>query len=188
MKMRALRSGRQMSLGRELAPEPLSTGNGPSSRRTSAAPPVPSAVVDKPTGHAHPDYWLEHSEGFQVFGQNGRIGFVAAVVSSDQGVDELVIRTGLFRTRSVYVPLHEVGSIVPRRQRLQLLTAPRVPRASPSDFVRELFGPAGERSPLQRADAAHLPRTPEPTPGTDATRWARTSGQPSEHPARRGVA
>ncbi len=187
MRMRALRSGSQVGPGRELAPEPLSAGNGPSSTRTPAAPSVQSAAVDKPTGQARPD-WLEHSEGFQVFGPNGRIGFVARVVSSDQGVDELVIRTGLFRTRSMYVPVHKVGSIIARRQQLQLLTTPRVPWASPSDFVRELFGPAGERFPLQRADAARLPRTrPNSANGRDQIGENVGTTERAPHPTRRRV-
>jgi hypothetical protein len=84
------------------------------------------------------------------------------VLSSDVGVDGLVIRTGLLKTRSVFVPVDEIGSIVPRRQRLELLVAPRIPRARISDFVRELFAPATERlardvaAPVRSAsDARH---------------------------------
>ena len=95
-------------------------------------------------GHANDersDYWLEHSEGFQVFAPDGRIGFVAFVLFSEEGVTGLVVRTGMFRTQGVFVPIHEVASIVPRRQRIELLITPRVLRAPVSDIVRELFAP-----------------------------------------------
>ena len=117
---------------------------------------LPSTVREQ-ASKAPSDYWLKHSEGFQVFGPDGRIGFVALVLSADEGVDGLVIRTGLFSTRSVFVPIHEVGSVVPRRQRLELRTTPRVPRARISDFVRELFAPAHESLPLQRDETAPVP-------------------------------
>ena len=118
---------------------------------------APPRTVGEQANNATSDYWLEHSEGFQVFGPDGRIGFVVLVLSADEGVDGLVIRTGLFSTRSAFVPIHEVGSVVPRRQRLELLTTPRVPRAGVSDFVRELFAPAPESLPLQRDETAPVP-------------------------------
>jgi hypothetical protein len=104
------------------------------------------STVDHQASKAGSNYWLEHSEGFQVFGPNGRIGFVALVLSSDEGVGGLVIRTGLFRTRSVFVPAHEVRSVLPRRQRLELLHTPRAAQPRVSEFVRELFSPAAEPS------------------------------------------
>ena len=107
---------------------------------------LPSSVREAGQNKAPSDYWLGQSQGFQVFGPNGRIGFVALVLSADERVDGLLIRTGLFGTRSVFVPVDEVGSVVPRRQRLELLITPRVPRARISDVVRELFGPAAETS------------------------------------------
>jgi hypothetical protein len=103
-------------------------------------------AADEQTNGARSQYWLEHSDGFQVFGPDGRIGFVALVLSSDEGVAGLVIRTGLLRTRSVLVPAHEVGSVLPRRQRLELLHTPRAPQTRISDFVRELFVPAADPS------------------------------------------
>ena len=99
-------------------------------------------TVDKQTTPARSDYWLEHSEGFQVFGPKGRIGSVALVLSSDEGVDGVVIRTGSLSTRSVFVPVDEIGSVVAREKRLELLIAPRVPRRRISEFVRELLAPA----------------------------------------------
>ena len=107
---------------------------------------VHPSTADQQTNGARSDYWLEHSDGFQVFGPDGRIGFVALVLSSDEGVGGLVIRTGLLRTRSVLVPVHEVGSVLPRRQRLELRLTPRAPRRRISDFVRELFAPAADPS------------------------------------------
>jgi len=103
-------------------------------------------AANEQTDGAGSQYWLEHSEGFQVFGPDGRIGFVALVLSSDEGVGGLVIRTGLLRTRSVLVPACEVRSVLPRRQRLELLHTPRAPQTRISEFVRELFAPAAEPS------------------------------------------
>jgi hypothetical protein len=113
------------------------------------------STVNQQTSPARSDYWLEHSEGFQVFGPNGRIGFVALVLSSDGGVGGLVIRTGLFRTQSVFVPVHEVGSVVARRKRLELLITPRVPRRRISDVARELLAPSAES--FSPDDAALVP-------------------------------
>jgi hypothetical protein len=115
----------------------------------------PSAV-DHRASEAGSNYWLEHSEGFQVFGPDGRIGFVALVLSSDEGVGGLVIRMGLFRTRSVFVPVHEVGSVAARRKRLELLITPRVPRRRISDFARELLAPTFESPPGDVAAPALL--------------------------------
>jgi hypothetical protein len=113
-------------------------------------------TVDQQASEGRSNYWLEHSEGFQVFGPEGRIGFVALVLSSDEGVGGLVIRTGLFRTRSVFVPVHEVGSVAARRKRLELLITPRVPRRRISDFARELLAPTTESSPRDVAAPALL--------------------------------
>ena len=112
-------------------------------------------AADEQTNGARSQYWLEHSDGFQVFGPDGRIGFVALVLFSDEGVAGLVIRTGLLRTRSVLVPAHEVRSVLPRRQRLELLHTPRPPQARISEFVRELFAPAAE--PFSGNEAALVP-------------------------------
>ena len=112
-------------------------------------------AAHKQTNGARSEYWLEHSEGFQVFGPDGRIGFVALVLSSDEGVSGLVIRTGLLRTRSVFVPALEIGSVLPRRQRLELLHAPQAPQPRISEFVRELFAPAAE--PSSGNEAALVP-------------------------------
>jgi hypothetical protein len=111
-------------------------------------------AADEQTDCARSEYWLEHSEGFQVFGPDGRIGSVALVLSSDDGVGGLVLHTGLLRTRSVFVPAHEVGSVLPRRQRLELLRAPRAPQARISDLLRELLAMPAAPSPPQRDQAA----------------------------------
>ena len=119
------------------------------------APEAHPSTVDQQTSDVRSNYWLEHSEGFQVFGPNGRIGYVALVLSSEEGVGGLVIRTGLFRTWSVFVPVHEVGSVVARRKRLELRITPRVPRRRISDFARELFAASAE--PFPRDEAAPVP-------------------------------
>ena len=41
------------------------------------APETHPSTVDQQTSDVRSNYWLEHSEGFQVFGTNGRIGTVA---------------------------------------------------------------------------------------------------------------
>jgi len=112
-------------------------------------------AAGQPSAVLRSDYWLEHSEGFQVFGPDGRIGSVALVLSSDEGVGGLVIRTGLFRTQSVFVPAHEVGSIVARRKRLELLITPRPAKRRLSDLARDLFATRAEAS--ARDDAAPVP-------------------------------
>ena len=121
----------------------------------AGAPEAHPSTVDQQTSDVRSNYWLEHSEGFQVFGPNGRIGFVALVLSSEEGVGGLVIRTGLFRTWSVFVPIHEVGSVVASRKRLELRITPRVPRRRISDFARELFAASAE--PFRRDEAAPVP-------------------------------
>ena len=84
-------------------------------------------AADEQTNGARSQYWLEHSDGFQVFGPDGRIGFVALVLSSDEGVAGLVIRTGLLRTRSVLVPAHEVRSVHPKKATARAATHPPRP-------------------------------------------------------------
>jgi len=113
------------------------------------------ATADQQASDVRSSYWLKHSEGFQVFGPGGRIGFVALVLSADDGVSGLVIRTGLFRTQSVFVPIHQVGSVVARRKRLELLITPRPARRRISDLARELLTPSAESLP--RDDAAPVP-------------------------------
>jgi hypothetical protein len=81
---------------------------------------TPPSTLGEEADEARPDYWLEHTEGFQVFGPNGRIGFVELVVRPEEGADGLVIRTGLFRTWTVFVPSHGVGAVVPRTGRLEV--------------------------------------------------------------------
>ena len=114
-------------------------------------------AANEQTNGASTQYWLEHSEGFQVFGPDGRIGFVALVLSSDEGVGGLVIRTGLLRTRTVFVPVHDVGSVIPRRQRLELLRAPRAPHMRFLDLLRELFAITAAPSPPPRDQGAPAP-------------------------------
>lgn len=124
--------------------QPSSSSNGEGAAvNVRTAHPI---ATDEQTNGARSQYWLEHSDGFQVFGPDGRIGFVARVLSSDEGVAGLVVRTGLLRTRRVFVPAREVRSVLPRRQRLELLHTPRAAQPRVSEFVRELFSPAAEPS------------------------------------------
>jgi hypothetical protein len=100
----------------------------------------PGTADEQANGGPRSDYWLEHCEGFHVSGPNGRVGFVESVVSSSEGAQGLFILTGLFRTRTVFVPMREVGSVAPRRARLELLVTPHVSRARVSRRVRGLYG------------------------------------------------
>jgi hypothetical protein len=87
---------------------------------------APPSTLREEANKARPDDSLEHTEGFQVLGPDGRIGFVELVVRPEEGAEGLVVRTGLFRTRTVFVPSHEVGTVVSATGRLELPIAPRV--------------------------------------------------------------
>jgi hypothetical protein len=120
---------------------------------------TPPSTLGEEGDEARPHDWLEHTEGFQVFGSNGRIGFVDPVVRPAEGADGLFIRTGLFRTRTVFVPSHDVGAVVPETGRLELLIAPSVTGAPRriKDLAEQRAGqrgadddPASEHRPVAR--------------------------------------
>jgi hypothetical protein len=73
------------------------------------------------------DYWLCRGEGFRVDAPNGRLGLVEAVRFGARldRPDELLVRGGFLRNRTLVVPVSEVEAVVPRQQRLVL----RCPRA-----------------------------------------------------------
>ena len=61
-------------------------------------------------------YWLRHCHGFQVFGQDGRLGFVEAVEDDDANLD-IVIAAGLFRPRTLVSHERDVAELnVSRRE------------------------------------------------------------------------
>jgi hypothetical protein len=91
------------------------------------------------------DYWVAHSEGFQVRDGRKRIGFVEEVLDGGRC---LLIRGGILGRRVVRVPAGEVLAVVPREMRIWLRTATPafVPRA---DVLRngELLTTERSRTP-----------------------------------------
>ncbi len=68
---------------------------------------------DQPRSDCRPDlsgYWLRHCHGFQVFGPDGRVGFVEAVEEDGDSVD-LVISAGLLRHRTLVSHGHDVDEL-----------------------------------------------------------------------------
>ena len=71
------------------------------------------------------DYWLCRCEGFRVDAPSGRLGLVEAVRFGARldRPDELLVRGGVFRNRTLVVPVSDVREIVPLQQRLVLRLA-----------------------------------------------------------------
>ena len=71
------------------------------------------------------DYWLCRCEGFRVEAPTGRLGLVEAVRFGARldRPDELLVRGGVLRNRTLVVPVSEVQEVVPRQQRLVLRLA-----------------------------------------------------------------
>jgi hypothetical protein len=88
------------------------------------------------------EYWISHSEGFQVTNGRRKLGFVQEV--TDDGLT-LAVRGGFLGGRVTYVPVDQVFLIVPRELRIWLCSSPtaRAPRA----FTPVL---AGDLSPTAR--------------------------------------
>ncbi len=72
------------------------------------------------------DYWLCRCEGFRVDAPTGRLGLVEAVRFGARldRPDELLVRGGLLRNRTLVVPVSDVQEVVPQQQRLVLRCAP----------------------------------------------------------------
>jgi hypothetical protein len=87
-------------------------------------------------GSADPAYWRLACEGFQVWGPNGRVGVVAEVLpgaSPDEA--RLVVAGGLFRRRSVTIPVELVAEVQPDRKRIVLSALPQPARGATPDVV-----------------------------------------------------
>ncbi len=66
-------------------------------------------------------YWLRTCEGFSVESDGGRVGIVEEVrLSRERQPKALAVRTGLFRTRLLIVPIDDVEQVVPRNKRVLL--------------------------------------------------------------------
>ena len=83
-----------------------------------------------------PAYWRLACEGFQVWGPDGRLGVVAEVLpgaSPDEA--RLVIAGGLFRRRSVIVPVELVAEVEPERKRIVLASLPQPETSGVPDVI-----------------------------------------------------
>jgi hypothetical protein len=65
-------------------------------------------------------YWLRTCEGFRVYSKDGQVGVVEEVRCSNKQPEALAVRTGLFRTRLLIVPVDEVKRVDPREKRVFL--------------------------------------------------------------------
>ena len=69
-------------------------------------------------------YWLRTCEGFRVESNDGPSGIVEEVCLSAGGQPEaLAVRTGLFRSRLLLVPIDDVEEVLPQRKRVLLRSA-----------------------------------------------------------------
>jgi hypothetical protein len=85
---------------------------------------------------ADPAYWRLACEGFQVWGPEGRLGVVAEVLPGSSPEDSrLVVTGGLFRRRSLIVPVELVAEVEPERKRIVLVSLPEPDRGVVPDVV-----------------------------------------------------
>jgi hypothetical protein len=91
--------------------------------------------------HIDTNYWISHSEGFQVREGRKKLGFVQEVID---GGRTLAVRGGLLGRRVVYVPVDQVFAIVPRDLRIWLLASPtaRAPRAYTPPVLADALSPS----------------------------------------------
>lgn len=88
--------------------------------------------LDQPRSDCLPDltgYWLRHCQGFQVFGPDGRVGFVEAVHKVGDHVD-IVIAAGLFRHRTLVAHDRDVDELDVARRRVNVHRIGTLGRAS----------------------------------------------------------
>ena len=87
-------------------------------------------------GAADPAYWRLACEGFQVWGPSGRLGVVADVLPGVAPEESrLVVASGLFRRRSLIVPVDLVSEVEPERKRIVLASLPQPARSAVPDVV-----------------------------------------------------
>jgi hypothetical protein len=71
-------------------------------------------------------YWLSTCEGFRVESNDGRVGIVEEIrFSPNRRPEALAVRTGLFRTRLLLVPIDDVREVTPRTKRV-LVRSPAI--------------------------------------------------------------
>ena len=68
------------------------------------------------------DYWLGHCEGFRVDNEDGKLGLVDHIVGDEDEPEELIVRSGLFVSRCVSVPVDAIRAIEPRSRRILVRT------------------------------------------------------------------
>jgi hypothetical protein len=94
------------------------------------------ALTRRPADAGDPDYWRLECEGFQVWGPDGRLGVVAEVLPAASAEDtRLVVAGGLFRRRSLIVPVDLVAEIEPGRKRIVLESLPQPDASDGPDVV-----------------------------------------------------
>ena len=82
---------------------------------------VASGEPKTPSADDLSDYWLSTCEGFSVESNDGRVGIVEEVrLSRERQPEALAVRTGLFRTRVLIVPVDDVQQVIPRSKRVLL--------------------------------------------------------------------
>lgn len=87
-------------------------------------------------GSVDPAYWRLACEGFQVWGPSGRLGVVAEVLPGTAPEESrLVVASGLFRRRSLIVPVELVSEVEPERKRIVLASLPQPARSAVPDVV-----------------------------------------------------
>ena len=66
------------------------------------------------------DYWLGRCEGYRVESSRRRLGTIEALrfESRADRPDALVVRGGMFRRRTILVPVGDVLEILPREHRI----------------------------------------------------------------------
>jgi hypothetical protein len=73
------------------------------------------------------DHWLCRCEGFRVDAPTGRVGLVEAARFGSRldRPDELLVRVGVLSNRRLVVAVSDVQQVIPRQQRIVLLSAQR---------------------------------------------------------------
>jgi hypothetical protein len=87
------------------------------------------------------DYWLSNCEGFRVECPTGRLGTVERVlVGQGDRPEQLSVCCGIFRLRTMLIPVDDVAAIAPRELRLRVRHAPNA-RAARVKAPRRVLHP-----------------------------------------------